>query len=61
MFNKLIDYIKASKSELKKVDWLSKEETKKHTIVVIGVSLATAAFLGLIDWGFAELLELAIK
>jgi len=58
--NKLIQYIKDSKSELKKVVWPTKKQAWRHTWLVIGFSLALAAFLGLIDFGLNRLLELAI-
>ena len=61
MVKKLLNYINASKVELKKVNWLSKDEVKEHTIVVIGISLGVAFLLGLIDMGFAELLKLLAK
>ena len=47
--NKLITYIKESYAEMKKVSWPTKKETYSYTLMVIGVSLATAAFLGLLD------------
>jgi len=34
---------------MKKVTWPTKKETYSYTLMVIGVSLATAAFLGLLD------------
>jgi preprotein translocase SecE subunit len=61
MLKKLIAYIKASKTELKKVSWLSKDEVKEHTIVVIGISLGVAIFLGVIDYGFVGLVQLLAK
>ena len=57
MANRLITYIKESKIELKKVVWPSRKETINHTLIVIGVSLAVAAFLGLVDF----LLNLGLK
>ena len=53
MANKIINYFKESKAELKKVTWPTKKETTKHTLLVIGVSLAVAAFLGGIDYLFS--------
>ena len=47
---KIVDYFKESRHELKKVVWPSRKETIKHTLIVIGVSLAVAAFLGLADF-----------
>lgn len=52
MVNKLIQYIKDSKTELKKVTWPTKKQTVNHTILVIGFSLAVATFLGILDFVF---------
>lgn len=49
MIGRLINYIRESRQELKKVTWLSRAETVRFTIAVIVVSLAVAAFLGGID------------
>lgn len=61
MINKLTQYIKESRDELKKVVWLTRKELTNHTLVVIGVSLGVAAFLGLIDFGLTKAIELFIK
>ncbi|MBU1131607.1 preprotein translocase subunit SecE [Patescibacteria group bacterium] len=58
--NKLIQYVKDSRAELKKVVWPSKKETQNHTLMVIGISLAVAAFLGIIDYGLNLVIELFI-
>ncbi|MFH1030296.1 MAG: preprotein translocase subunit SecE [bacterium] len=50
--NPLIRYTKESYIELKKVVWPSKKDIKNHTLVVIALSLALAAFLGLLDYIF---------
>jgi len=47
--NKIINYVKEAYSEMKKVTWPTKKETYRYTLMVIGISLATAAFLGLLD------------
>jgi|FLYN01.1.fsa_nt_gi preprotein translocase subunit SecE len=36
-------------AELRKVTWPTREETRKLTIVVIGISVALGAFLGGLD------------
>ena len=46
----LIQYLKDSRQELKKVSWPTKREAWKQTMVVIGMSLAVAIFLGV--WGY---------
>jgi preprotein translocase subunit SecE len=50
MANKIVDYFKESRHELKKVVWPSRKEAIKHTLIVIGISLAVAAFLGFMDF-----------
>lgn len=57
MFNKLIDYLKEVKLELGKVNWLSRKETIRYTLVVIGVSLVVAVYLGGLDYVFSWLLN----
>ncbi len=53
MFEKIINYFKESKAELKKVTWPSKQQTTTHTILVISISLGVAAFFGILDYFFA--------
>lgn len=50
MINKIIQYFKESKQELKKVAWPTKKEATNLTILVILISLGVAFFLGFIDW-----------
>ena len=57
MPNKLGIYIKSSIEEMKKVTWPTKNETKNYTYLVVGISLAVAAFLGALDFVFAIGLE----
>ena len=59
--NKVVNYIKEAKTELRKVVWPTKQEIIRHTIIVIGVSLATAAVLGIFDFIFAVIVEKIIK
>jgi len=57
---KVIDYIKSSYEESKRVKWPTKEETRRLTAYVIGVSLAVALFVTLFDYVFKELLTLLL-
>lgn len=59
--NKLFRYLSDSRKELKKVTWPTKKITTKHTLVVIGVSLAVAAFLGLLDLLFSYIIQIVVK
>jgi len=55
--NRITTFLKEVKVELKKVNWPTKQETTKYTLIVIGVSLAVAIFLGGLDFIFTWLLE----
>lgn len=54
-------YVKESIIELKKVSWPSKKETYRYTLLVIGLSLAMAIFLGALDFLFSLGLEALLK
>lgn len=60
MANRIVQYLKDSKTELKKVTWPTKKITLKHTLIVIGVSLSVAVFLGALDFIFAKLMSFVI-
>ncbi len=57
---KIIDYIKASIEEMKKVAWPTKKETYNYTMLVIFISLGVALFLGFLDLVFTKGLEYLI-
>ncbi|MDP2812471.1 MAG: preprotein translocase subunit SecE [bacterium] len=59
--NKITNYLKGAREELAKVVWPSRETTINHTLVVIGVSVFVALFLGLIDMILSKVLELIIS
>ena len=59
--NKLATYLKGSAEEMKKVTWPTKKETKNYTLLVMGISLAVAAFLGALDYVFTFALELFLS
>jgi preprotein translocase SecE subunit len=55
--SKLINYLKVSYLELKKVDWPSRKQATHHTMLVIGISLLFAIFFSFTD----KTLELGLK
>ncbi len=57
MLNKIITFLKEVKLEMKKVNWPTRKETIRYTLIVIGVSAIVAAFLGTLDFIFTTLLE----
>ncbi len=42
-------------AELRRSTWPTRQETIRLTIIVIGVCVALAAFLGIFDYGLTEL------
>ena len=58
--NKVVKYFIGAKNELKKVAWPTRKETIKNTLLVIGVSLGVAVFLGALDYLFTIILESVI-
>jgi preprotein translocase SecE subunit len=52
MVNKIVAYVKSSIEEMKKVSWPTKKQTREYTVLVIGISLGMAAFLGALDFIF---------
>lgn len=59
--NKLTTYLRESVAEMKKVAWPTKKQTIDYTLIVIGLSLGTAAVLGILDYFFNIGLEQIIK
>ncbi|OGI15726.1 MAG: preprotein translocase subunit SecE [Candidatus Moranbacteria bacterium RBG_19FT_COMBO_42_6] len=55
--DKLIQFLKEAKAELLKVNWPSKDQTINYTLIVIGISIAVAIFLGGLDYFFEYLLK----
>ncbi len=52
--NKITTYLQESLAEMKKVTWPTKKETYNYTLLVIGISIGTALFLGLLDYLFSS-------
>ena len=55
--SKIDTFLKEVKVEMKKVNWPTKKETLRYTLIVIGVSLVVALYLGGIDAIFTSLLN----
>jgi preprotein translocase subunit SecE len=49
VMEKVLDYIRESKAELKKVTWPTKQQMWYSTLVVIVVTFMVSAYLGLVD------------
>lgn len=57
IIKKITTFLKEVRLEVKKVNWLSKEQLLNYTLVVIGFIMVTALFFGTLDFGFAFLLQ----
>jgi preprotein translocase subunit SecE len=55
--NKIITFLKEVRLEMKKVNWPTRQETIRKTLIVIGISVAVAIFLGGLDFIFTTLLN----
>ena len=55
---KLTEYVKDTQAEMKHVNWPTRTQTVRFTVMVIVVSLVVAALLGLSDFVFSKLLTL---
>lgn len=57
IFGKITTFLKEVRLEMKKVNWPTREETLRYTLIVIGISLAIAFFLGGLDILFQFIIE----
>ncbi len=53
----IVGYVRGIIDELKKVVWLSRREATYLTVLVLVVSILSAAFLGALDYGFSNLID----
>jgi preprotein translocase subunit SecE len=57
ILRKITNYLKEVKVEIKKVNMPTRQETIKYTLIVIGLSLVVAIFLGGLDFLFTFLVS----
>ncbi|MDO8435987.1 MAG: preprotein translocase subunit SecE [bacterium] len=57
IFSKIITFLKEVRLEVKKVNWPTRDETIRYTLIVIGVSVAVAIYLGGLDFLIGILLN----
>jgi preprotein translocase subunit SecE len=53
----ILAFFKDVKAELAKVSWPTRKQTIEYTLVVVGISLTLAIFLGLLDFGFQAIVN----
>jgi len=52
IFRRLLTFLKEVKREIKKINWPTKQETIRYTVIVIGISIGVAIYLGGFDFIF---------
>lgn len=57
ILKKIKNYITEVRTEARKVSWPSRKTALKDSFIVIGISLATAAFLGGVDYALNLIME----
>ncbi len=57
MLTRLKSYLQESRQEFRRVNWPTRKETARLTLVVVIFSLIVATFLGALDFLFTYLLE----
>mgnify|MGYP001594169402 FL=1 len=55
--NSIANFLKDVKLELGRVNWPTRQQTTRHTVAVIILSLVIAAFLGGLDFVFTYVLN----
>jgi preprotein translocase subunit SecE len=57
----IIRYLRETRAELKKVSWPTRDEALRLTYIVLGVTVAFAVFLGMLDWVFTQIFQLLLS
>ena len=55
--NKIVAFLVEAKVELSRVNWPTRKQLIRYTILVIAISLVVAVFLGSLDFLFSSLVE----
>lgn len=58
--NGITTYIREVRAEMKHVSWPSRNQAVVYTVVVVAVSVATAAYLGIWDYLFGIVIKSVI-
>ena len=57
MIDKITTFLKEVRLEIKKVNWPTRQQTMRYTLIVLGISAVVALFLGGLDFLFTYLLD----
>lgn len=59
--SKLVQFVRESKAELKRVDWPTKEDVFSSVKVVIISTIVVAVLLGVLDLAFTQVFRFLMK
>ena len=53
----LLEYLRDTRAELRKVTWPTRKEAQNLTLIVLGATAGMAVVLGLADYAFSEIMR----
>ena len=59
--NAIVRYIRETRGEIRKVTWPTREESRRLTAIVLGVTAVMSLFLGILDFIFSNLIQELVK
>jgi preprotein translocase subunit SecE len=57
---KINSFFKEVWVEMRRVSWLSNKDVWRYTLIVLGITIAVAAFLGGLDYIFTEIIKMFV-
>ena len=61
LLDRVKEYLKDTRGELRKVSWPTRKQATNLTLIVLAVTVVMAAFLGALDFLFAQLIRLIVS
>lgn len=61
LWQKLIIYLKQVRIEGKKINWPAREKTMRYSLIVIGIAVVVAIFLGGLDFIFSSGVKFLVR
>jgi len=54
---KIMQFIREAYAEMRKVKWPTRQQTVHYTVLVVIIALATAAYIGVLDYIFSSVIK----
>lgn len=52
-----MQFIREAYAEMRKVKWPTRQQTVHYTVLVVMIALATAAYIGVLDYIFSSVIK----